>query len=199
MQAEAEAQATVFRKVNCAPGGLAVGWMLQVWPFHRSARLPALEFPTAVHADEDRHTTLLRNAPPCGGLGMAWALQVVPFHRSANAPASEPPTAVQAEGDVHATPARKAPAGLGVCWTRQLLPSHRSANALPGVPGADPPTAVHAVGEVHDTPTSLAPVREVQQHPNKEPAPKARAGRGCHLVPFHRSITGRHSRDRLTV
>src|SRR5215469_6721882 len=153
MQADAEAQATVFRKVNCAPAGLAVGWMLQRVPFHRSARLPALEFPTAVHADEDRHVTPLRNAPPCGGLGAARVVQVVPFHRSASVPAAEPPTAVQAEGDVHATPARKAPAGLGAGWTRQLLPSHRTASALPGVPGADQPTAVHAVGEVHDTPT----------------------------------------------
>src|SRR5215469_293354 len=113
MQADAEAQATVFRKVNCAPAGLAVGWMLQRVPFHRSARLPTLEFPTAVHADEDRHVTPLRNAPPCGGLGAARVVQVVPFHRSASVPAAEPPTAVQAEGDVHATPARKAPAGLG--------------------------------------------------------------------------------------
>src|SRR6516165_92434 len=153
MQADAEAQATVFKKVNCAPAGLAVGWICQRVPFHRSARLPALEFPTAVHADEDRHATPLRNPPPCGGLGAARVVQVVPFHCSASGPASEPPTAVQAEGDAHATPARKAPAGLGAGWARQLLPSHRSASALPGVPGADPPTAVHAVGEVHDTPT----------------------------------------------
>src|SRR5262249_29778471 len=108
--------------------------MLQLVPFHRSARLPALEFPTAVHADEDRHATPLRNPPPCGGLAAARVVQVVPFHCSASVPASEPPTAVQAEGDVHATPARKAPAGLGAGWTRQLLPSHRSASALPGGP-----------------------------------------------------------------
>src|SRR5215472_3303524 len=153
MQAEAEAQATALRKVNCAPAGLGVVWICHLVPFHRSARLPALEFPTAVHADEDRHTTPLRNPPPCGGVGVAWVVQVVPFHCSASVPAAEPPTAVQAEGDAHATPARKAPAGLGAGWARHLLPSHRTASALPGVPGADPPTAVHAVGEVHDTPT----------------------------------------------
>ena len=152
MQEEADAQATVFRKVNCAPAGLAVGWICHLVPFHRSARLPALELPTAVHADEDRHTTLLRNPPPCGGVGMAWVLQVVPFQCSASVPAAEPPTAVQAEDDVHATPARKALAGLGVGWTRHLLPSHRTTSAVPDAPGAGPPTAVHAVGEVHDTP-----------------------------------------------
>jgi hypothetical protein len=30
MQPEADAQATVFRKVNCSPAGLGVGWMRQV-------------------------------------------------------------------------------------------------------------------------------------------------------------------------
>src|SRR5215469_7715571 len=113
MQADADVHATVFRKVNCAPAGLGVGWMLQVWPFHRSARLPALEFPTAVHADREVQATPSRNPPPCGGLAVAWVLQVVPFQCSASVPAAEPPTAVQAEDDVHVTPDRNALAGLG--------------------------------------------------------------------------------------
>jgi hypothetical protein len=71
VQAEADAQATVFRKVNCAPPGLEVGWMRQLVPFHRSARLPALEFPAAVHADGDVQATENRAPPPCGGLGVA--------------------------------------------------------------------------------------------------------------------------------
>ena len=187
VQADAEAQATVFRKPNCAPAGLGAGWICQLVPFHCSARLPALEAPTAEHADEDRHATPSRNPPPCGGSGVAWVLHVVPFHRSASVPASEPPTAVQAADDVHATPDRKAdPAGLGVGWTRHLLPSHRSASALPGGPGVDPPTAVHAAGEVHDTPT-------------KYPPPGLGAGWIRHLVPFHRSATARRAPDRLMV
>src|SRR5215472_7262944 len=86
MQADADAQATVLRKVNCAPAGLGVDWMLQLVPFHRSARFPALEFPTAAHADGDVQATPLRNPPPCGGLGVAWVRQVVPAHRSASVP-----------------------------------------------------------------------------------------------------------------
>jgi hypothetical protein len=131
MQVDADAQATVFREVNCAPAGLGVGWMLQVVPFHRSARFPALEFPTAVHADGEVQATPLRNPPPGGGLAVAWMLQLVPSHRSASVPASEPPTAVQDEDDVQATPVRAlknfAPAGFGVDWIVQLLPAHRSA------------------------------------------------------------------------
>src|SRR6516225_9936921 len=150
MQAEAEEQATVFRKVNCAPPGLGVGWMFQLVPFHRSARLPALEFPTAVHADADVQDTPASVAPPCGGLGVAWIDQLVPFHRSASVMAVgvkglEAPTAVQAEDDVHATPDKNAPAGLGADWIRHLLPFHRSASALPV---GDPPTAVHADRDV---------------------------------------------------
>src|SRR5215469_17582458 len=83
MQADAEAQATVFRKVNCAPAGLGVGWMLQLVPFHRSARLPALEFPAAMHADADVQATPFSSPPPWGGLGVPWMVQRVPFHRSA--------------------------------------------------------------------------------------------------------------------
>ena len=71
MQAEAAAQATVFRKVNCAPAGLGACWTLQLVPFHRSARLPALEFPTAVHADGEVQATENRAPPPCGGLAVA--------------------------------------------------------------------------------------------------------------------------------
>ena len=64
-------QATAFRKVNCAPLGLGVGWMLQLVPFHRSARLPELDFPTAVHADGEVQAIANRAPPPCGGLGVA--------------------------------------------------------------------------------------------------------------------------------
>ena len=71
MQVEADAHATVSRRVPCAPAGLGVGWMLQVVPFHRSARLPALDHPAAVHADGEVQATELRAPPPCGGLAVA--------------------------------------------------------------------------------------------------------------------------------
>ena len=109
MHADGEVQATVFRKANWAPAGVGVGWMRQRVPFHRSARVPALEVPTAVQADADVHATLARKPPPWAGLGVGWIRQVVPFHRSARAPALEPPTAVQADADVHATPLRSPP------------------------------------------------------------------------------------------
>src|SRR5215470_13704942 len=99
MQPEADVQATVFRKVNCAPPGLGVVWMLQLVPFHRSARLPALEFPAAMHADADVQATPLRTPPPWGGLGVAWIDQRAPSHRSASGLAPDPPTAVQADAE----------------------------------------------------------------------------------------------------
>jgi len=127
--------------------------MLQVVPFHRSARLPALDHPAAVHADGEVQATEARTPPPCGGLGVGWMLQRVPSHRSASvlAPGVKfvAPTAVHADADVHATPLRTpAPcSGLGVAWMVQRVPSHRSAR----VPALDHPTAVHADADVQAT------------------------------------------------
>jgi hypothetical protein len=67
---DGEVQVTVFRKANWAPAGVGVGWMVQVVPFHPSARVPALETPTAVQADPDVHATPLRPPPPWEGLGV---------------------------------------------------------------------------------------------------------------------------------
>src|SRR5215475_8511102 len=39
MQDDRDVQATLFRSLTACPGGLGVGWMLQVCPFHRSARV----------------------------------------------------------------------------------------------------------------------------------------------------------------
>src|SRR5215467_162156 len=57
MQDDRDVQATLFRSLTPRPGGLGVGWMLQVRPFHRSARVAspgpaacARRPPTAVHA-----------------------------------------------------------------------------------------------------------------------------------------------------
>jgi hypothetical protein len=178
VHADGEVQATVFRKANWALAGVGVGWMRHVVPLHPSARVPALETPTAVQADVDAHATLVRKPPPCAGLGVGWMVHLVPFHRSARVPALEPPTAVQADADMQDTPLKPPPpgAGLGVGWMVHLVPFHRSAR----VPAFDVPTAVHADADVQDTPF-------------KKPPPCGGLGVGwmVHLVPFHRSARAR--------
>src|SRR5215470_8509746 len=157
--------------------------MLQRVPFHPSAKVPALEAPTAVHADAAAQDTPARKPPPCCGLGVAWMVHLVPSHRSARVlalgvKALEPPTAVHADADVHDTPLKTSPpcGGLGVAWMAQRVPFHRSARVRP----AELPTAVHADAEVHDTPF-------------REPPPCGGLGAAwmVHLVPFQRSATGR--------
>jgi hypothetical protein len=178
VHADADVHATLLRKGLWAPAGAGVGWIAQLAPFHRSARVPALEFPTAVHADADVQDTLSSSPPPCGGLGVAWMVQLAPFHRSARVVALgvkglEAPTAVHAHADVQDTPLNKPPpcGGFGVAWIDQRVPSHRSAR----VPAPEPPTAVHAHAEVQDTPF--------------RPPPCGGLGVGWidQLVPSHRS------------
>jgi hypothetical protein len=134
-----------------------VGWICHRVPFHRSTKVPALDPPTATHADADVHATASRKPPPDAGLGVAWICHRLPFHRSAKVPAFENPTATHADADVHATPVRKPPpdAGLGVASIVHLVPFHRSANGTdtPALP-TPWPTAVHAEGNEHDTPKS---------------------------------------------
>ena len=70
--------------------------MLQVWPFHRCARVSGvprllLVFPTAIQAERDTQDAafrLLAAAP--GGLGVRWTRQVLPSHRSASVPSAGP-------------------------------------------------------------------------------------------------------------
>jgi hypothetical protein len=104
-------------------------------PFHRSARAPAFEAPTAVQAEAEEQETPNNIPPPAEGLGVAWMDHRVPFHRSARV-MSVPewvnalPTATQAEADVQSTALSvllAAPAGLGVGSALQLVPFHRSA------------------------------------------------------------------------
>src|SRR5262249_17385387 len=118
--------------------------MVQVWPFHRCARVSEvprllLVFPTAVQAEWDRQDVafrLLAAAP--GGLGVCWIRHVLPFHRSASVAGVwllkkfglEPPTARQLVAEVQAAPISWFIAPLarwGVGWMAQLAPSHRSA------------------------------------------------------------------------
>jgi hypothetical protein len=64
--------------------GLGVGWMRHLAPSHRSARVPWLESPTAVHADgavQDTPFKKLNCAP--AGLGAGWIRHFLPSHRSA--------------------------------------------------------------------------------------------------------------------
>src|SRR5215467_11505296 len=141
MQDDRDVQATLFRSLTPRPGGLGVGWMLQVWPSHRSARVPVglpggvRRPPTAVHADGELHDTESRNHPPPGGSGVGRMRQVWPFHCSASVLVAGPengfpcpPTARQDHRDRHETPIRLPPsAGLGVGWMVQVWPFHRCA------------------------------------------------------------------------
>src|SRR5215472_11783381 len=138
MQAVGEVQDTAGRKLATAPAGTGVGWMVQVEPFHRSARTRLLAVaPTAVQAEREAHDTLSR-APPPAGLGVGWMRQVWPFHRSASVAKVRDllvvtPTAVQAEGAVQATPLKAldaAPAGLGAAWVCHVLPVDRSTRTV---------------------------------------------------------------------
>jgi hypothetical protein len=161
-----------------------VGWMRQVVPFHRSARIFPPEGvnvnPTAVQAAGAGQASPV-SCPP-GKVGMGWMRHLVPFHRSARVPSSELPTARQADGPVQARPGRLANwafGGLGVGWMRQLVPFHRSATVCT-IPVAEccSPVVVQAEGAVQDT----AP-RKVCTAP---------AGFGvsmmAHFFPFHRSV-----------
>jgi len=154
--------------------------MRHLVPFHRSARVPAPEAPTAVQARADVQDTPFRPPPPCGGLGVGWMRHLVPFHRSARVLAPEAPTAVQARAEVQDTPLKKLPprGGLGVGWMVQRVPFHRSARVweAPAVVKLVP-TAVQADGAVHATPDRLLIA-----------APGGLGGRRMrHDVPSHRS------------
>src|SRR5262249_8259171 len=72
MQDTRGAHETPNRAVPGARAGLGVGWMLQVVPFHRSARVPvglpklSVRAPTAVQATADVQDTAARKPPPAG-------------------------------------------------------------------------------------------------------------------------------------
>jgi hypothetical protein len=186
MHADADAHATVFKKADCPPAGLGVGWMVQFVPSQRSASVPALEPPAAVHDEADGHATLVRKLAPGDGLGVGWMVHRVPFHRSASVPALELPTAVHDETDVHATPDSPPPPcpALGVGWMVHRVPSHRSAS----VPAFETPTAVHDEADGHATPL-------------RKPPPWDGPGVGwmVQFVPSHRSAKGWEAPAWLTL
>jgi hypothetical protein len=52
-------------------------------PFHRSAKVPEFELPTAMQAEAEVQATPDRPPPPAEGLGDGTMRHVTPFHRSA--------------------------------------------------------------------------------------------------------------------
>src|SRR5262249_32980642 len=99
-------------------------------PFQCSAKDPEFELPTAVHAEDELHTTLAKKPPPAEGLGVAWMRTLFPYPWPSRAPQSQPPAEVPADAATHATLWRKPPpaGGMGVAWMRHLVPFHRSAS-----------------------------------------------------------------------
>ena len=170
--------ATPLKKLPWPADSTGVGWMAQVVPFHRSARVVvpeldvAFRFPAAVQAAGVVQDTAART-PPGGGLGVGWMLQFVPFHRSASVPTGLPalsvraPTAVQNEGEVQETPAKKLPAapeGMGTGWVCHRVPSHRCVTSPVGKPESskDVPTAMQNVLAGQETPNRALPGARVE-------------------------------------
>jgi hypothetical protein len=119
MQVDGVGQAAVKLLTSPSAGRTGVGWMCQLRPFHRSARVPKNAFPelsvsspAAVQDEADVHATVLNMLPGDPVLGVGWMVHFVPFHRIA-APRSA--AAVQATVDVQDTAARPPPCdGSGV-------------------------------------------------------------------------------------
>src|SRR5262249_20598022 len=148
-QNDAEVPATPPKPLPGA--GWGVGWMAQLLPFHRSARVatgfPALSRrkPTATQNEADVHATPVK--PPLadpGGLGVAWIVQSSPFHLSARVPAFDAPTATQSVSESQDAAFRFAPGRVGMCCGCQLGPFHRRASVdTPPRVGPTVPTARH--------------------------------------------------------
>src|SRR5260370_41784819 len=103
MQNVGAVQESPNRAALGAAAGLGVGWMVQLVPFHRSARVPvglpklSVRPPTAVEATADGQDTAARKPPPAG-LGGCWMRPFVPSHRSARGRAVAGPAAVEPDG-----------------------------------------------------------------------------------------------------
>jgi hypothetical protein len=121
-QADELVQDTPLRNPNCDPDGLGVGWIAQLVPFHRSARLtPVPELlisnPTVSQAEGEAQSTPNRTlACAPAGLGVGCVIHLDPVHRSARVPELDPPIDTQTEDEGQATPKRTPPpdGGLGV-------------------------------------------------------------------------------------
>jgi hypothetical protein len=78
MQNDGDRHETPPKPANTAPLGVGAGRMRHRVPFHRSAKTPEFDSPTAMHAEGDAQDTALRDAP--GTVGMGWMRHLVPFH-----------------------------------------------------------------------------------------------------------------------
>ncbi len=68
-----------------APWGRETALIVQVWPFHTSAKIPFPPRPAAMQAFAALHDRPDRSPPVAPlGLGVALIVQVWPFHTSAN-------------------------------------------------------------------------------------------------------------------
>src|SRR5215467_14491339 len=144
-----------------------VAWMVQLLPFHFSARagklLPVRDSPTASHAFaavQETPLSSLMTAPPT-----SWVLlivQVLPFHSSASVSILPPlmeawPTASHRDAETQETSLswlEVTPAGLGVGWMLQVLPFHASASVSVAPPLSNRPTASQDDDDAHQMPGS---------------------------------------------
>jgi hypothetical protein len=121
------------------PDGFRVLCVVQVVPFHSSARvMPLVELsfasPTAVHAFAAVHETATR--PLYAGAGTVWTDQLIPFHCAARTTplskvSSPVPMAMHVFADGHDAPVRllsSTPEGFGVAEIFHALPFHSSAS-----------------------------------------------------------------------
>jgi hypothetical protein len=122
---DADRQATALNWLSAAPEGLGVDWMLQVLPFHTSARIsvtpPLLDEPTASQNKVDVHEMPASCPPP--GSGMLTIAQVPLARISARRWLSVAPTAMHQVPDGQDTalkPHTDAPEGAGVGFCNQL-------------------------------------------------------------------------------
>ena len=173
---------TPLRKLNGAPAGLGVSWIVHRVPFHRSAKPPVSDAPEASQAPGAVQETPVRTLKNCApeGFGVCWTAQVLPFHRSANVtsapePVTESPTATHEFAPVQVTAFSSAacvPGGTGANWTRHLEPPHCSTRSFEFAL----PTAVQVSAAGHATADSLL---------GDPPGLGVRWMR--QLLPFHRS------------
>src|SRR6266480_5741483 len=131
-------------------------WMVQLLPFHFSARagklLPVRDSPTASHEDaETQETSLSWLEVTPAGFGVGCTLQELPFHTSARVsvvpPLSNRPTASQNDDDVHEMPGSCPPPGSGILTIVQVLPLRLSERRLL----LTFPTAIQVAVPVQDT------------------------------------------------
>src|SRR5215831_3409133 len=186
MQKDGDRHETTPSPLLVAPRGPGLGTIVHFFPFHRSAKTPESDPPTAMHAEGDAQETAFRDAP--GTVGMGWPRQRVPFHCRASVDATPRvgpavPTAMHRSVAGQAIPLSwfsAAPIGLGTACRCHRPFRHRSPSGN-GVPSPLPwPTAVQSDGEGQDTPLRKLVLARAG----------LAAGWACQAFPFHRSPSG---------